>query len=135
MYVDDIKITGSNLKRIDEIKQLLSNEFNMTDLEALTDYLDMQVVCNRKEHTIMITQGTQIKRLLKAHRINEHTNTVKTPMKLSLHTQITSNEGPAVDTEVFQSAVGSLMYIMTSTRSDIVFTTSKLSQYLTNSGE
>ena len=94
----------------------------MTDLEA-------------KEHTIMITQGTQIKRLLEAHRIDEHTNTVKMSMKLSLHTQITSNKESAVDTEAFQSTVSFLMYIMTSTRSDIVFTTSKLSQYLTNSGE
>ena len=46
----------------------------------------MQVVCNRKEHTITITQETQIKRLLKAHKINKHINTVKTLIKPSLHT-------------------------------------------------
>ena len=55
MYIDDIKITDLNLKRIDKIKQLLSNEFDMTNLKALMNYLDMQVVHNRKEHTIMIT--------------------------------------------------------------------------------
>ena len=98
----------------------------MTDLEALMNYLDMQVVCNRKEHTIMITQETQIKRLLEAHRIDKHTNTVKMSIKPSLHTQITSNKESAVDTEVYQSAVDSLMYIITLTRSDIVFTMLKL---------
>ena len=58
MYVNNIKITDSNLKRIDKIKQLLSNKFNMTNLEALVNYLDMQVVRNRKECTITITQAT-----------------------------------------------------------------------------
>ena len=73
----------------------------MTDLEALINYLDMQVVHNRKECTIMITQATQIKRHLEAHRINEHTNTVKTLIKPGLHTQITSNEELPVDKEVY----------------------------------
>ena len=126
VYIDNIKFTGSNLKRINEMKQLLSNEFDMTDFRALTNYLGMQVVRNRKEHTIIITQATQIKRHLEAHRINKHTNTVKMPMKPGLHTQITSNEGPPVDKEAYQSIVGSLMYIMTLTRSDITYTVSKL---------
>ena len=58
MYIDNIKITDLNLKRIDKIKQLLSNKFDMTNLEVLMNYLDMQVVQNKKEHTIMITQNT-----------------------------------------------------------------------------
>ena len=42
LYVDDLLITGSDVKLIDRVKKQLSQEFEMTDLGLLTYFLGIE---------------------------------------------------------------------------------------------
>ena len=48
LYVDDILLTGSCLEDIKKFKEVLMNEFEMTDLGKMTYFLGMEIMYSKK---------------------------------------------------------------------------------------
>lgn len=64
LYVDDTLLAGSTLQIIHEVKQLLSAEFNMSDLGAASFFLGVQVMVDTVLGTVTLLQSHYITKLL-----------------------------------------------------------------------
>ena len=56
LYVDDMLVIGSDLKRIKALKEKLGNEFAMKDLGAAKQILGMRITRDRERHKLWLSQ-------------------------------------------------------------------------------
>ena len=134
LYINNILITDLSKIDIQRIKKALNNKFYIFDLRPYVYYLDMIVKRDRVVDILRLRQAVYVTRFLK-HFNCWSLNSAFTPLKTSRKLQ-SAREGyvaPRKLCENYQSVVGSLMYIMLETRSDIVYTVSLISRYLVNS--
>lgn len=83
VYVDDLIITGADSRRIEQFKQEMKNEFQMSDLGLLSFYLGIEVKQGRKAITLG-QSAYAIKVLGKAGMLG--CNLCHTPMEVRLQT-------------------------------------------------
>ena len=62
LYVDDMIITGDNLNGIQELKDFLSQQFEMKDLGHLSYFLDLEIT--HSTNGLYITQAKYASELL-----------------------------------------------------------------------
>jgi len=131
VYVDDMNIFGLNQHAINETKEMLKGEFEMSDLGEVAYYLGIQIERLPNDATLM-HQETYIYQLLNKYGLNDikprHTpldNRVK--LEKEKH-QTASKEFK----KRYQSMVGSLNYLMTTTRFDIAQACSRVASFNSN---
>ncbi|CAM8928284.1 unnamed protein product [Rhodiola kirilowii] len=78
---------------------------------------------------LALTQSHYIEKVLKKYKYLD-CHPVNTPFESSKH--LLSNKGAPVSQLEYSRVIGSLMYVMTSTRPDIAFAVGKLSRYTSN---
>ena len=122
IYVDDILLTGCS-ERMDKVIESLKKEFNAKDMGDVTNYLGIEV--KRSSETLQLTQTKLINKILEEFKMTD-CNGTSTPMETTL--QIT--EGEPIIQVPYRKLIGSLMYIATTTRPDIMFCVSYLSRFL-----
>ena len=133
LYVDDLVLAAFLSDDITWIKELLSKQFKMMDLGELTSFIGIQVVRDRAQRTLKISQESYISRVLTDHGMG-WCAAVATPVEGGTKLQ-KSAEGFIADPEnwlQYQSAVGSLMYVMLGSRPDIAHAVGLVSQFSTN---
>nr|GEZ08408.1 retrovirus-related Pol polyprotein from transposon TNT 1-94 [Tanacetum cinerariifolium] len=114
LYVDDLIFTGNNKPMIDQFKESMTQEFQMTDLGLMKYFLGLEV--RQDTSGIFISQEAYAKEILKKSKM-ENSNPIATPMELG--TKLSKFEGgEPVDANLYRSLVGSLQYL-TSTRHDL----------------
>lgn len=123
LFVDDLLILGQDIA---DIKDNLAGRFRMHDLGDATFYLGMSIERNRDNRTVEIHQHAFLDALLNKYGMQD-AKAVSTPMSLKLHKR-TSDEEPC-DKQLYQSMVGSLMYLMTASRPDLAFSVGVLSRF------
>ncbi len=133
IYVDDIIISGNEKRKIDDIITLLNNKFEMNSLGDLKYILGIQVSRNLRDGSISLCQTEYIKRVLEKFNMND-CKPSSVPFLKDLKLVLRENESGAgskemVDQKIYQSALGCLMYIMLSTRPDLAYAISVLSQF------
>jgi len=131
-YVDDLKIIGRDKQAIQRLKNALSERFDMTDLGPISYYLGMSVTRDRAARTITLSQAGYLQKVLHTFGFEE-AKPAATPMEPGLCLEketLQTAETEAV--QRYQSAIGSLMYAMTTTRPDIAFAVSTVSQFAQN---
>jgi hypothetical protein len=132
-WVDDIIIASNNEEHIVQVKQLLCDKFKMDDRGQLKWFLGIEFNCFQDESYAM-SQEKYIDAILNRFSMND-CKPVATPMnnEISL-TKATEEEHKEFVKQGFhyRQAVGSLVYLAMSTRPDISFALSKLSQFLEN---
>jgi hypothetical protein len=135
VYVDDLQIFGPSMKDIHILKNQLSNRFSMSDLGPASYYLGIRITRDRKRRTIRLSQEAHIAKVLQTFGMAD-CQPISTPMEpgLDLRPELTSTAS-IESIRQYQSAVGSLMYIMLSTRPDIAFAISVLSRFAANPNE
>ncbi|XP_047331723.1 uncharacterized mitochondrial protein AtMg00810-like [Impatiens glandulifera] len=115
LYVDDLIFTRSNTKLIEEFKEVMKKEFEMTDLGLMKYFLGLEV--KQSEEGIFISQERYAFEILKKLKM-EDCNPVSTPMKPG--TKLSKFDGEKrADTGRYRSLVRSLRYL-TSTRPDLM---------------
>ncbi|KAJ0705145.1 putative RNA-directed DNA polymerase [Helianthus annuus] len=122
LYVDDLIIASDSLSMINQLKDSMKKEFEMTDLGILHYFLGM-----KKEYesgNITLSQQKYAKGLLKKFKM-EKCNIISTPMEYGQRLSKDDLEDE-VDQNLYRSLVGCLMYL-TNTRPDIMFAVSKIS--------
>lgn len=125
VYVDDLLVTGTNTAIINEFKEQMNQQFEMTDLGRLSYYLGMEV----KQGTgfIEIKQSAYAKKILEKAGMAE-CNPVKYPMDPK--ESITKDEsGEAVNSTQFKSMIGGLRYLV-HTRPNIAFSVGIISRFM-----
>ncbi|KAG6492797.1 hypothetical protein ZIOFF_047764 [Zingiber officinale] len=108
-----------------EFKEVMTKEFEMTDIGLMTYYLGIEV--NQREDGSFISQAGYAREILKKFRM-DNSKSINTPaecgVKLSKH-----DEEEKVDPTFFKSLVGSLRYL-TCTRPDILYAVGLVSRYM-----
>ncbi|GJY44250.1 zinc finger, CCHC-type containing protein [Tanacetum coccineum] len=114
LYVDDMRIFGTDQNQVDKTKKFLSSRFSMKDMGEADVILGIKI--KRENKGIVITQSHYIEKILKKFN-HKDCSPVSTPMDLV--EKLMPNTGKPVDQLEYSRAIGYLMYAMTSTRPDI----------------
>jgi len=125
LYVDDMIITGDDLSGIQELKDFLSQQFEMKDLGHLSYFLGLEIT--HSTDGLYITQAKYASELLSRAGLTD-SKTVDTPVELNAHLTPTGGK-PLSNPSLYRRLVGSLVYL-TVTRPDISYAVHQVSQYL-----
>jgi len=133
VYVDDLILISNNLPYLQEIKKKLGETFAMKDLGEISSYLGIGIRRDRPNGAIFLNQFKYIDDILKKYGL-ENTASIATPMDVNV--KLTKDMCPKTQEEFeemehipYQSAIGSLMYLMLGTRPDIAYAVGALSQF------
>ena len=139
LHVDDIIICTSDKALRKSIEKLLNMEFLVKDLGKLTTYVGVEVI--RKGNSIQMKQTAysnrvidRFKRVLQQFKFKTSSNTPNLAEKLS---KIDVPFEPDTSTleYPFPSVVGSLMYLVTATRPDMMQPVLQLARFMAGWGE
>lgn len=127
VYVDDILLTGKDCE-VDKMIKKLEEEFSARNMGNPTTFLGLQMTDINGE--IKLNQTNLINKLLKVFNM-QNCKGAQTPMERGF--QIPENEN-IIDVP-FRQLIGSLMYLSTCTRPDIMFSVAYLSRVLDKPSE
>lgn len=125
LYVDDMLITGSDPKLIQQFKDEMQKVLEMTNLGLMQYFLGMEV--KQYNNGIFICQQKYASDILKKFNMEDCK-----PMSIPMVTcEKLSNDSDAkkADEGLYRSLIGSLLYL-TATRPNIMFAVSILSRYM-----
>ena len=134
VYVDDILICGRTDQEIEKVKSDLARRFNIKDLGELKYFLGVNMVQNVKHSQIWIGQPMYTELMIKEFEMLD-AKTAKSPVNPSLKLKKASTEDIPVNQEMYQSAVGKLLYLAIRTRPDIAYAVSSVARFTTNPTE
>ena len=69
LYVDDILLIGNDVSYLNDIKKWLSTQFQMKDLVDAEYVLMIQIIQNRKNRTLVMSQLSYIDKILSRYKI------------------------------------------------------------------
>ena len=125
VYVDDLIITGNAKNLIDEIKEQLSQVFDMKDLGELHYCLGLEVWRNAGQ--TFVCQSKYVRDVLQRFKMDKcKSSTVPMQQNVKLSCDDGSKE---VNSTMYRHMVGSLNYL-TTTRPQIAYFVSVLSQFM-----
>ena len=128
IYVDDIIVGAKTDDRIMQVKRDLCKRFKAKDMGELHHFLGMKIIQNQNTGEVWIGQPVYTQDVLeKFHMIDA--NPVSTPLDVSSKLMHASDDSDTVDVQLYQSAVGSLLYLSVATRPDIAFAVSNVAKY------
>ncbi|KAJ0913812.1 putative RNA-directed DNA polymerase [Helianthus annuus] len=125
IYVDDVIITGNDMKKIQEIKNFLDRMFSIKDLGPLKFFLGIEVarttqgmVLSQRKYTLDILEDTGM------------TGCRPSPFPMEQHLKLDNREQEdRVDANQYRRLVGRLLYLQ-ATRPDIAYSVNILSQFV-----
>ena len=128
VYVDDFVIAAKTTEKIEEINTALSQKFDVKDLGELHYFLGVLVTQNHKRGTVWIGQPSFTESILQKYSMEE-AKSVKTPVSANLKLLKASDKSETVDQNLYQSAVGSLLYLTPRSRPDIAFAVNNVARF------
>lgn len=136
IYVDDIVLFAKNINKLEQAKLLLMSRYEMRDLGRVSYLLGIRISYDMR--TIKLSQKLYIEKLLTEYNMDE-CKMVKTPTELGLKLSKTDSPSNEIEREEmrnipYRQLIGSLMYVALATRPDILYSTTKLSQFVSNPG-
>lgn len=127
LYVDDFFVFYNDLQAAEELKAQLAKYFMVKDLGLISYILGIKIVQDKENKVIKLNQSHYIMSVLSKFGMS-NANLVGTP----LQPNVKFNEDEAcIDNVPYQQLIGSLMYLCVSTRRDIAYAVSFLSQFNT----
>jgi hypothetical protein len=131
LWVDDIAIISSTQAGVQEIKNIISSQFDIRDLGELAEYLGLDITRDKANRRLYLTQHTYIKRILHRYHMEDVT---PVPYPASTTEMFYPNTGMASknQTELYQAMLGSAMYAAVWTRPDIAERCSRLGSFASN---
>ena len=131
LYVDDILIFENNINVIEEVKGFLPSNFEIKDLGE-ADVIPNIKLLREGNGGVMLLQSHYMKKVMSRFGYSDCTpiSTFYDPSVL-----LRKNRRIARDQLRYSQIIGSLMYLASATRPDISFDVSKLSRFVSNSGD
>jgi hypothetical protein len=128
-YVDDILFMGPNRKLVDKKKGEFMAKWECRDLGEPKEFLRMHII--RRNGKIYLDQSAYLEKVLQRFGMAD-CHSARTPMPEGWRPE--PNPDPVDDKlrQLFQSVIGSLLYLMLGTRPDIAYAVTKLSQFAAN---
>ena len=126
LYVDDLLIACDNDIDINKLKCGLMSKYKMKDLGQIKQFLGVTIEQN--DDNIFIHQSEFTKALLHKFQFDK-CKPAPTPVDIGHSKAGLVENSPSCDIELYQSAVGALLYLATRTRPDISFAVSCAAKY------
>jgi hypothetical protein len=127
-YVDNIISLGTK-SLAEEKKSMFMNSWECRDLGSPTEFLSMRI--KRKDGRIYLDQTNYLDKILE-HFGMTNARPARTPMVEGYYPRPNEGEANPELRQLFQSIIGSLMYLMLRTRPDIAYAVVKLSKFAAN---
>ena len=134
VHVDDIGLIGSSKEAIAFVKQGLSRTYSLTEQLDMTYYLGLHIVRDRKAKTVTLLQDGYIDSLLEKYSKDVITSvTFPTTPMLAIPLSVTEDPDvtrllSAAGVTEYQGIIGSLLYLASQTRPDILFAVCSLAR-------
>ena len=136
LYVDDMLIASNDIKKLREIKNHLSREFQMKDLGEPKNFLGMNIQRNRDQRQIIIHQADYTEKILERFKMHECkpqntpmvTRQVENRNKKTRMSQEETHKNKELKRVPYREAIGSLMYLANATRPDIAYAVNYLAR-------
>ncbi|XP_047155510.1 uncharacterized mitochondrial protein AtMg00810-like [Vigna umbellata] len=125
LYVDDLLVTRSNPRFIDEFKKIMEAKFEMTDLGNLSYFLGIEFI--HTTNGLMLHQKKYAGELLKRFNMLE-CNAAKSPMEANLKLVKDEAEEDADEIEYMQ-IIGSLRFLCNN-RPDLAFSVGVINMFM-----
>ncbi|KAK3725314.1 hypothetical protein QZH41_002591 [Actinostola sp. cb2023] len=129
VYVDDIVLAGPSDEKIAEVKQNISERFEVKDMGELKYFLGVQVI--QEDGKVWIGQPTYTENILKKFGM-ENCKPVSTPVDPNFKLTKAGADNVPHNQSDYQSVVGSLLYLSSVSRPDIAFAVSNVARYSSN---
>jgi len=131
-------IASKSRSAIYKLKKDLSSEFEINDLGEAKKVQGMKIERDRRSDKVSLTQKGYLQKVLQKFNIDGDTKSVSTPMAPHFKLKATMSPNTIEEREYitrvpYASAVGSLMYAMVCTRSDLSQAVSMISRYMHDS--
>lgn len=130
VYVDDIILAARSEQRMREVKKAIADAFTVKDMGELKYFLGVTVDQETSPVAIWIGQPSYTKRVLEKFMMDE-AKSVSTPVDASAKLTKTDEGEETFDQGLYQSAVGSLLYLSTWTRPDIAYAVGNVAKFCT----
>jgi len=139
LYVDDMVIAGSDLELVQDIKNKLSDKYQMSDLGEVNQILGCEVIRDHTLGRIMMIQRLYIKQILKKFFPDIVLNSVLTPMAVQVYLvrsmcPMSAEEIAYMKNIPYRQAVGCLLWLAMGTRPDIAYAVSQVARFCENPG-
>ena len=131
VYVDDIILAGRDLKQVEKVKATLAKSFDVKDLGELKYFLRVSVRIDRSNQSVWIGQPSYTKNIPKKFGM-ENARPISTPVDTGTKLTKATESSEPVDQSIYQSAVGSLLYLSTKTRPDIAYAINNIARFCSN---
>ncbi|CAL2262923.1 unnamed protein product [Prunus armeniaca] len=118
---------GTSKDAINSTKKMLNSSFDMKDLGQADVILGIQI--KRNNDGYILTQSHYAEKILRKFGQFDCKPTV-TPFDVNC--KLKKNSGDAISQLQYSKVIGSLMYLMNSTRPDLAYSVSRLSRYTSN---
>ena len=128
VYVDDILLAGKSEQRIAQIKSDLGKRFQLKDMGELHYFLGVSVKQSHGTGNIWVGQPTYTQAIVNKFGL-EHCKPVTTPMTPGTKLLKATEQSEMADAALYQSAVGSLLYLSGWTRPDISFAVNSVARF------
>ena len=133
LYVDDILLIGNDVKTLTSVRHWLAEQFDMKDLGEANYVLGIQILRDRKNKRIALSQASYIDKILARFSMQ---NSKKGLLPFRHGIQLSQEHCPKTPSEIdymkrvpYASAVGSLMYAMLCTYPNICYAIGMVSRY------
>jgi hypothetical protein len=123
VYVDDLIISGPNIEEVTELKNIIKGLFVCTDAGAMKEYLSA-LFERREDGEFVLSQRQYLLNVLQFFGM-EYCKPCATPC-MAKKTIDEASTDMSYTTFPYREAVGSLLYLATHTRPDILFTVGML---------
>lgn len=128
LYVDDLIFTSNDMSMMEDFRNSMKNEFEMTDLGEMKYFLGVEVL--QSSHGILICQEKYAREVLNGFGLR-NCNGIKDPMGPGSNKLSNSEEDAKADITLFKQILGCLMY-MTTRRPDLNYSVCFLSRFMSN---
>ena len=128
VYVDDLVLIAKTTNELQKVKDSLSSRFKMKDMGKIHYCLGISIEQDEERKCLRMHQKQYIENMLEKYRLTD-ANTVSTPADLSVKLKKDDGFSKDVDSTLYQSMIGSLLYAANSTRPDIAQAVGVVSRY------
>jgi len=128
LYVDDMLVLGADKIAVEGTIKAIANRWEIKDLGDVAHILGMEVSRDRKRGVLNLRQQPYVLATIRTLGLGD-SKAVKTPATdRKLFTKGLDDE-PRADQSLYQSAIGSLLWISSRTRPDIQYEVNQLCQH------
>ena len=131
VYVDDIVLAGKSDRKMSEVKNALASRFDVKDMGELHYFFGVKIIQDEEDGKVWIGQPAYAESILQKFSM-ENAKPVSTPVDTGTKLVKATEESDSVDQALYQSAVGSLLYLSIGTRPDITYAVSNVAKFCAN---